>query len=99
MYWEKDNTTLNATLYVVHTKSSGEDNVLRLSTLNPILGLTKDDGKSKPAIIESYDFTKGGTDVVDQIIGKHNVKPKFSKWVIAAFSYILDVACVNASTL
>ena len=46
-----------------------------------------------------YDFTKGGTDIVDQIMGKHTVKPKSSKWTIAAFSYILDVACVNASTL
>ena len=70
-----------------------------LSTLNPILGLTKDDGKSKPAIIKFYHFTKGGTDIVDQIMGKHNVKPKSSKWTIAAFSYILDVVCVNASTL
>ena len=32
-------------------------------------------------------------------MGKHTVKPKYSKWMIAAFSYILDVACVNASAL
>ena len=70
-----------------------------LSTLNPILGLTKDDGKSKPAVTKFYDFTKGGADIVDQIMGKHTVKPKSSKWTIAAFSYLLDVACVNASTL
>ena len=70
-----------------------------LSTLNPILGLTKDNGKSKPAIIKFYDFAKGGTDIVDQIMGKHTVKPKSSKWMIAASSYILDVTSVNASTL
>ena len=70
-----------------------------LSTLNPILGLTKDDGKSKPVIIKFYHFTKGGTDIVDQIMEKHTVKPKSSKWTIAAFSYILNVACVNVSTL
>ena len=34
-----------------------------------------------------------------KIIGKHTVKPKPSKWTIAAFSYVLDVACVNAATL
>ena len=67
-----------------------------LSTLNPILGLTKDDGKCKPAIIKFYDFTKGGTDIVDQIMGKHTVKLMSSKWTIAAFSYIIDAACVNA---
>ena len=99
VYWNKDNTTLNVISYVVNTKSSGKRNVLVLSTLNLILGLTKDDGKSKPAIIKFYDFTKGGTDIVEQIMGKHTVKPKSSKWTIAAFSYILDVACVNASTL
>ena len=32
-------------------------------------------------------------------MGKHTVKPKSSKKVIAASSYILDVACVNPSTL
>ena len=99
VYWDKDNTTLNVISYVVNTKSSGKRNVLVLSTLNPILGFTKNDGKSKPAIIKFYDFTKGGTDIVDQIMGKHTVKPKSSKWMIAAFSYILDIARVNASTL
>ena len=99
VYWNKDNTTLNVISYVVNTKSSGKRNVLVLSTLNLILGLTKDDGKSKPAIIKFYDFTKGGTDIVEQIMGKHTVKPKSSKWTVAAFSYIPDVACVNASTL
>ena len=34
-----------------------------------------------------------------KIMGKHTVKPKLSKWTIAAFSYVLDVACVNAATL
>ena len=50
LYW--DNTTLNVTSYVVNRKSSGKRNVLVLSTLNPILGLAKDDGKSKPPIIK-----------------------------------------------
>ena len=90
---------LNVTSYVVKTKSSGKCNVLVLSTRNPILGLTKDDGKSNPGIIKFYAFTKGGTDIVDQVMEKNTVKPKSSKWTIAAFSYILDVACVNASTL
>ena len=61
VYWDKDNTTPNVTSYVVNTESSGKRNILVLSTLNPILGLTKDDGKSKPAIITFDDFTKGGT--------------------------------------
>ena len=45
VYWNKENTTLNITSYVVNTKSSGKRNVLVLSSLNSILGLAKDDGK------------------------------------------------------
>ena len=40
-----------------------------LSTTPPILGITKDDGKSKLGIYKVYDFTKGGTDVIDQRMG------------------------------
>ena len=31
-----------------------------------MLRVTKDDGKEKPALYKLYDFTKGGTDIVDQ---------------------------------
>ena len=51
VYWNKDNTTVNVISYIVNTKSSGKHNVLVLSTLNSIPGLTKDDGKSQSAII------------------------------------------------
>lgn len=99
VYWEKEKGLISMTSYVVNTKSSGKRNVLVLSTVNPILGVTKDDGKCKPAIIKFYDYTKGGTDIVDQKMGRYSVKPKSSKWTVAAFSYVLDVARVNATTL
>ena len=85
--------------YVVNTKSSGKPNVLVLATANTILGVTKYDGKSKPAIIKFYDYTKRDTDIVDQKMGKHSVKPKSSKWTVCAFSYILDITRVNAAML
>ena len=44
--------------YSVKTKSTGRKKVLMLSTMRPISGITKDDGKSKPAIMKFYDFTK-----------------------------------------
>lgn len=34
-----------------------------------ILGVTKDDGKNKPAVFKLFDFAKGGTDIVDQRMG------------------------------
>ena len=99
IYWEKEKGAMTMTSYVVNTKASGKRNVLVLATANPILGVTKDDGKSKLAIIKLYDYTKGGTDIVHQKMGKYSVKPKSSKWTVFAFSYILDITRVNAATL
>ena len=44
---------------------SGKKNVLLFSTMRPIIGVTKDDGKQKPGLYKLYDFTKGGTDECD----------------------------------
>lgn len=52
--------------YVVKSKSSGLRNVLMLSSVEPLLGVTKDDKEFKPAIYKLYDLTKGGTDSVNQ---------------------------------
>ena len=57
--WEKEHGILNVHSYVVQTKSKGAKNVLLLSTFDPYLGVTKDDGKKKPAIYKVYDYTKG----------------------------------------
>ena len=96
-FWDdKGKTTLH--LYVVRTKSKGLKNVLALSTMPPILGTTKDE-KCKPAILKFYDFTKGGTDIVDQRISMYTVNTKSRRWTMAAFAYILDTMRVNAQTL
>jgi hypothetical protein len=33
-----------------------------LTTTSPIMGVTKDDNKEKPAILKAYDFSMLGTD-------------------------------------
>ena len=71
-------------------------NVLVLSSVQPLLGITKDDGKKKPAIIKLYDFTKIGTDIVDQRNERGSTKSKSNKWTKVAFSYVLDVSRNNA---
>ena len=55
--------------YVVNTKSRGKKNILVLCTIPNLatVGVTRDDGKVKPAAIKVYDFTKGGTDIMDQV--------------------------------
>ena len=65
-FWENENKKLVLYSYVVKTKSTSLRNVFLLSSMQPLLGTTKDDGKKKPAIYQLYDFTKGGTDVMDQ---------------------------------
>lgn len=99
IFYEKGKKVLVLISYVVKTKSKGKKNVLALTTLRPLLGVTKDDGKVKPAILKLYDHTKGGTDIIDQRIGSYTVKTKSKRWTIAAFAYVIDTARVNAGTL
>jgi len=95
-YWREDGKC-NFASYVVKT-SKGKKNVIVLSTMEPLLGVTKDE-KKKPAIIKLYDFTKGGTDIIDQKMGSYTTKSKGRRWTVAAFSYLLDSTRVNATTL
>ena len=97
IYWEV-NGKYNISSYVVKT-SKGKKAVLMLSTMEPLLGVTKDDQKKKPALYKFYDFTKGGTDIVDQKMGSYTVKPKCRRWVMVAFSYLLDTIRINSSTV
>ena len=87
-YWEQDGD-LSLSSYVVRA-SSGKKNILMLTTMRPLLGVTSDDGKKKPALYKLYDFTKGGMDIVDQKFGNYTVKTKSRKWTTVAFSYLLD---------
>ena len=67
--------------------------------MEPILGVTKDDQKFKLQMYKLYDFTKGGTDVIDQKMGTYTTKSKSRKWSRVAFFYLLDTIRVNSSTL
>ena len=97
IYWQ-ENGKRNIISYVVKT-SKGKKNIIVLSTLEPILGVTSDDGKSKPAIIKLYDFSKGGTDIVDQKMGFYTTKTKSRRWTIVCLAYLLDTIRVNSTTV
>ena len=97
IYWQKDGP-LSLSSYVVKTQS-GKKNVIMLTTLNQILGTTKDDNRNKLALYKLYDFTKGGTDIVDQRMAFHTCKTKSRKWTTIAFAYMIDTARVNSSTI
>ena len=59
-YFEKSGP-ISLTSYIVNTKSKRKKYVVVLSTIPPLLGVTKDDGKDKPTIMKLY------TDMIDQI--------------------------------
>ena len=65
----------------------------------PLLATTKDDNKSKPAIYKLYDFSKGGTNIIDQRMGFYSCESKSKRWTMNVFSYVLDTCRVNASTM
>ena len=98
-FWDVNNTKFSLHSYVVKTKSKGMKNVLLLSTMPAIIGHTIDDGKAKPAVLKFYDFSKGGTDIVDQRIGSYTVNSKSKRWTMTVFSYILDTARINSQSL
>ena len=97
--WEQQEKKLNLHSYLVKTKSCGMSNVLVLSTMQPLLGTVKEGRQPKPALYKLYDFTKGGTDIIDQRMGYYSCKPKSPRWTITALSYMLDTCRVNASTV
>ena len=68
-----------------------------MTTVDPILGWTKDTGK--PAIINYYNLTMGGTDVVDQMMAHKSVRWKSDRWTMSTLAFILDTCAVNANTL
>ncbi|KAG1713940.1 PiggyBac transposable element-derived protein 4 [Nymphon striatum] len=99
IYWEEEKKDMVMCTYTVKTKSNSWENVLMLSTMQPLLGITRDDDKKKPALYKFYDFTKGGTDIVDQKIGSYTCTAKSPKWKMVALYYILDTIRINATTL
>ena len=66
-HFKKEKKNICLASYIVKTKSKGKKNVVVLSTTRPLHDKTIDDGKENPQIIKFYDFTKGGTDRVDQL--------------------------------
>ena len=84
--------------YIVNTKSTGKKNVIILTTVKPILRTSKHGPKLKPAIYKQYDYTKGGTDIIDQRMSFYSCKAKSRRWTMTILAYILDTCRVNTFT-
>ena len=83
-------------------KQSGKRNqVVIMTTTDSVKGVTLDDKAKKPALLKLYDYTKSGTDIMDQRMArrKYFSKAKSNRWTMVGFSYLLDTARINAQTI
>ena len=58
------------------------------------MGITRDD-----EIIKFYDFTKGGTNMMDQKISKYCCKSLTRRWTMIHFFFLMDIIRCNAMVL
>lgn len=86
----------SATMTVYQCKPNR--NVIIMSTMHPDVQLNKGD-KKKPEMVEFYNETKPGVDVVDQMARKYSTKASSRRWPMHAFYNVLDLALINASVL
>lgn len=70
-------------------------NVLLLSTLHPTLEIGSNDKKT-PEVVNFYNTTKYGVDVLDQMSRKYSTKSASRRWPVQVFFNILDFAAINA---
>jgi len=82
---------------ITKKKSGKINNVIVISSMTTIQGLTKD--TRKPAVTCLYNVTMGGTDVVDLIMSHNSVRWKSNRWTMSTLAYLLDTAAVNSNTL
>ena len=75
--------------YVLHdiewTQSQnqkGKKNVAMLASSRPMHSATKDDQKSKPQMFKFYNFTKGSTDIADQLNDYYSSWAKLLRWIM-----------------
>ena len=57
------------------------------------------DEKKKPEIITYYNATKSGVDVLDKLVRTYSCKRASSRWTVAFFLNMLDIAAYNALVL
>ncbi|KAL4000599.1 NLR family CARD domain-containing protein 3 [Sarotherodon galilaeus] len=56
-------------------------------------------GPAKPSMVLHYNRTKGGVDNLDKVVGTYSCRRKTSRWPVALFHNMVDVAAYNAFVL
>ena len=97
IYWD-ENSPLSIPSYVVKTSKCKKKCNLVIYRSSDFRHHKRCSEKQIRGIHKMYDFTKGGTDIIDQRMGFYTYKPKSRKWTTTVFSYVIDKACVTSST-
>lgn len=74
-------------------------NLLLLSTQHNDNKVDESTVKKKTHINLFYNDTKGGIDTIDQMTRHHSVKRGTRRWPLSIFFTLIDIACLNASTI
>lgn len=69
--------------------------VILLSTMHHDTSVNND-AKRKPEIISYYNKTKGGVDLMDQMVSTYTCKRQSKRWPMTFFFNMIDVAALNA---
>lgn len=59
--------------------------------------LVADDEKAKPLAILTYNATKPGVDVMDQMVKNYSTVRGCRRWTMRLFAWLLDIACLSSS--
>ena len=79
-------------------KSGPPKNVMLMTSMVPDLARSRDDTR-RLYLTCLYNYTMGGTDRVDQLIGNMSCRWKSDRWTMNTFAFMLDTACVNSRTV
>ena len=53
----------------------------------------------KPMVIDFYNSQRCGVDIINQMLCDYSCQPTCDSWVVLVFTFILDLAAVNARTI
>ena len=87
-------STATLTIY----QSKPRKNVCVLSTMHPSVAISADP-PHKPETVLDYNGSKWGVDILDQMARNYTVRAPTTRWPVAVFYNILDLAAINAYVL
>ena len=98
-FWESSENKLLLHFYVFSTKSSGQRNVLLLSTVKLILRVKLMMVKTNPLYASYMILLKLAWMWWNiELVPRYTCKAKSNSWTLTAFCYILNVHRINAGT-